>query len=755
MDMDKSDEYLNLPDTMENISIDDIIEENSNIARKRTSEDQVINENGKELLQLCRTNNLYILNGRVRPEVEGSFTCHTARGNSVVDYVIAGERLVQFADSFHINDPSPLSDHNIVSASFKFVRHVINDTARERNCPSYKWKEEHKSLYMDNLNSPHVSNQLGILRDNLTTYSDINSLENNVNILSDVILTAAAPCKVNHSHRSHCKTVVSAPWYDKECSTNRVEYNKWRNAYNKSRDVDDKSRDVDDKVKRDEARATYRSVCKKKCYTNDINETKQLYVDKRTNPKAYWKHVVVHKPKEKECVTLACFKEHFREICSSAEQQVISIDHNYKVFDPILDRNFTTKEIEKGIKHLKYGKSPGDDLILSEFITHGNEHYKHILAELFNQLYVNGYFPSKWSTGVIVPIYKKGDQYNPSNYRGITLTCTLRKLFTYILNERLLQFLSFHSLSSECQFAYKPGYSTIDAVYVLQSIIALNMVKSDTHCAFIDFSKAFDKIDRLILYNKMMKCGISSMMLQMIVNMYSKIRSKIKTSEGFTDAFPLDIGLLQGECLSPSLFSMCIDDIVAHMHTVDKMGVCVNGTKITVLKYADDLVLLASSADALQAGLEALESYCITNKLTVNTGKSKVMCFARKAPEHLPKLYYNKEVLEWVNQFKYLGVTFSSRNTFTDGLDLLCHQAQKAQALVDLHVLKHKTVSVKYIIDLFDTLVKPVLTYGSAVYGIQNCMVVETFYLKFLKKILKVKTSTNTCSMNSPSANQY
>ena len=75
--------------------------------------------------------------------------------------------------------------------------------------------------------------------------------------------------------------------------------------------------------------------------------------------------------------------------------------------------------------------------------------------------------------------------------------------------------------------------------------MAHNMVKSDTHCAFIDFSKAFDKIDKLILYNKMMKCDISSMMLQMIVNMYSKIRSKMKTSEGFTDAFPLDIGLLQ------------------------------------------------------------------------------------------------------------------------------------------------------------------------------------------------------------------
>ena len=220
--------------------------------------------------------------------------CHTARGNSVVDYVIAGERRVQFADSFHINDPSPLSDHNIVSASFKFVRHMVNDTARERHWTSYKWKEEHTSLYMDNLNSPHVLNQLDILRDNLTTSSDLNSLENNVNILSDVILTAAAPCKVNHSRISHCKTVKSVPCYDKECSTNRIEYNTWRNGYNKSRDVADK-------VKRDEARATYRGVCKKKCYTNDTNETKQLYVDKRTNPKAYWKCSCAQTKGERVC----------------------------------------------------------------------------------------------------------------------------------------------------------------------------------------------------------------------------------------------------------------------------------------------------------------------------------------------------------------------------------------------------------------------------------------------------------------------
>ena len=159
------------------------------------------------------------------------------------------------------------------------------------------------------------------------------------------------------------------------------------------------------------------------------------------------------------------------------------------------------EEVEKGVRHLKKGKSPGEDHILSEFIDYGKEHFKQILVDIFNKLYVNGYFPDKWSTGVIVPIYKKGDKSNPSNYRGITLTSTMSKLMTYLLNERLLHWLDYNDLSSQSQFAYKPGYSIIDAVYVLQTAIAQN--KPLTHCAFIDFTKAFDKIDRSILYDKL------------------------------------------------------------------------------------------------------------------------------------------------------------------------------------------------------------------------------------------------------------
>ena len=120
------------------------------------------------------------------------------------------------------------------------------------------------------------------------------------------------------------------------------------------------------------------------------------------------------------------------------------------------------------------------------------------------------------------------------------------------------------------------------------------------------------------------------------------------------------------------------------------------------------------------------------------------MFYQKKKPA-LPRLLYEDHSLQWVEDFKYLGVTFTKSNNLSDGLETLCQQARRAQTVLDLHILKHKTVSVKYIFDLFDTLIKPILLYGSEVYGINNYNTLETFYLKFIKIILDIKKSTNIC----------
>ena len=188
----------------------------------------------------------------------------------------------------------------------------------------------------------------------------------------------------------------------------------------------------------------------------------------------------------------------------------------------------------------------------------------------------------------------------------------------------------------------------MDAVYVLHSTISHVMESSNVPCAFIDFSKAFDKVDRNILYAHLMEYGISSKMLQIIVDMYSKLKSQVRTNNGYKETFSLDIGVLQGECSSPTLFSFHLNSIVNYMNNVTNMGVTLRNGKISVLKYADDVVLIATDAEVLQKALRALEQFCADNRLTVNTEKSKLMCFAKRRPTMLSTLYYEENQLEWV-----------------------------------------------------------------------------------------------------------
>ena len=131
---------------------------------------------------------------------------------------------------------------------------------------------------------------------------------------------------------------------------------------------------------------------------------------------------VVHvKPEE--------FRSYFELLFKSIVEN--TTDHSgYFCEVDVLDAPFTLYEVEFSIKHFKSGKAAGHDNIKSDYILMEQGHLKFVIHTLFNKLYEIGYFPKEWSTGVTVPIYKKRDKMKPENYRGITLTSTLSKMFT-------------------------------------------------------------------------------------------------------------------------------------------------------------------------------------------------------------------------------------------------------------------------------------------------------------------------------------
>ena len=207
------------------------------------------------------------------------------------------------------------------------------------------------------------------------------------------------------------------------------------------------------------------------------------------------------------------------------------------------------------------------------------------------------------------------------------------------------------------------------------------------------------------------------------------------------------MGLMQGECLSPSLIAIYINDIEDYFSKIDYAGITIEGRKICVLKYAYDLVLIAKSEDDLQKSLNSLYSYCAQNKRTVNTSKSKIMHFTKMITKINERntVYYGTSSLEWVVEFKYLGIIIVQNNTLGRALEHICQQSKRAPAVLDLHIHRHPTLSVDHIMRLFDILIRPTLTFFDCeIWGVGNFDVIEKVYLNFDKKLVGVKPNTNT-----------
>ena len=147
---------------------------------------------------------------------------------------------------------------------------------------------------------------------------------------------------------------------------------------------------------------------------------------------------------------------------------------------------------------------------------------------------------------MILPIYKKGDSKVPSNYRRIVLVSCFGKIFTRIVNERLKKWAIENDVISDAQFGFKADYSTVDAIFILESLIHRAIsCKQKLYTCFIDFKRAFDSVYRNGLWYKMIKNGLDGKLFDLIRSIYSEVMSCVKNIHTFSDFYESNVGLLQ------------------------------------------------------------------------------------------------------------------------------------------------------------------------------------------------------------------
>ena len=405
---------------------------------------------------------------------------------------------------------------------------------------------------------------------------------------------------------------------------------------------------------------------------------------------------------------------------------------------------FSRQEINLAISQLRTNKSAGPDKLLNEFFIHGKEILNSTLSILFNKLFEIGYFPKEWSEGFIIPLHKKGSINDVENYRGITLLSTLGKLFSRIINNRLSEWAEQYYILIEAQAGFRPGMSTVDNIFVLHGLLThyLNYGKK-LFCAFIDFTKAFDYIVRDNLWFKLIKLGLRGSILNIVKSMYENVKSRVKFCDKIGNEFFCSLGVRQGECLSPLLFSLFLNDIEEHFFYSGIEGLDLHMFKICMLLYADDIVIFSNTAEELQSGLEALSEYCACWKLKVNVSKTKILVFRKGGilPRNLV-FTYEGEPLEIVKSFKYLGVVFSTGGSFSETQSTLAGQAQKAIFKLNKYLYKFTFVTPMHKLELFDKLISPILNYSSEVWGFCTANAIERVHMQYCKKLLGVKKTT-------------
>ena len=270
-----------------------------------------------------------------------------------------------------------------------------------------------------------------------------------------------------------------------------------------------------------------------------------------------------------------------------------------------------------------------------------------------NFCFKNAVCPSQWRSAYLVPLYKgKGAKTDPNSYRGISLLPALYKCYSSILYRRLLQWVENFKLLPLTQFGFRPKCSTITATKSLLGYIKYEISRmSRCYVCFIDYEKAFDKVDRNLLFTKLQNLGLSRHFTEVLFTLYKQNFLMVLTDGVLTDKISQTLGVPQGDKLSPILFSLFIADLSALLES----------TGCFIIFYADDLAIASSSIESLQHALDKLESYCALNLMTVNISKTKVMKFRRGGTlSNSDRVRYKNQTLEFVSKFKYLGLVLST-----------------------------------------------------------------------------------------------
>lgn len=702
----------------------------TNLFDSRTSMDETITGKGRDLLDFMFLNSMTVINGRTSLDRPAQFTYSGPSGDSVVDLVWCGNHCLSLINNFQVMEHPTASDHSpvLLTLAMGANRTAVVPTAsalRQR----LRWNCSLAQGYVESMR--YSSDVAG--------WGSIEDMHMN---LCSAIKENAGRLGMLKTLKSRSDNLNRKPWYDNECLVARREL---RLSLRECR--------------RQKFSAFFRTqyVESRKRYKKMLLYKKNTYMESKIaglcdvkNQLVFWRTFNAlnvgrarGNPSHLTVEDWETFYSHVGGLTFGVPQPTTVSD----VLDPILDGDISLDEIGASLLACKDGKAPGSDGVPSEFYKCLPQNWLLYLCGLFNKVLRQEVVPSQWRETILVMVHKKGPLDDPVNYRGIALLNCIEKVFSQTLLHRLQIWVDENQALPECQSGFRKSRGCVDNVFALSSIIHINLRLSrrKVYVAFVDFRRAFDSINHLLLWNKLHTLGISSKFIGLVKGIYTGATMRVRVGDRLTKRFEITCGVLQGEPLSPLLFSLFLSDIEAYFRERGAVGVNLdNSVDVLMLLYADDLAILSDSPIDLNRKLAILHQYASANGLEVNTSKTKIMCF-RKGGFNADLGFtfrYAGEPLEVVSDYNYLGVKFSQSSLFLGMTTSAVSRAKQSSGAVVGLMAAAKVNAWDTRVKLYESVVLATIAHCVSVWGLRYSDMLERIQVQYFKRILQLPWNT-------------
>ena len=411
-----------------------------------------------------------------------------------------------------------------------------------------------------------------------------------------------------------------------------------------------------------------------------------------------------------------------------------------------MGRRFSAKEIKNVAKTLLSNKACGWDSLPNEFIKNGSNHLFLLLSLLFNKMRDTNTFPHGWNRGRITLIHKRGSRFLLGNYRPITVIISLAALYSKVLNLRLAEVVERHNLLGEFQGGFRKGRGCPDNTFILHTILWKAKARRRlVHLAFLDVTKAYDSVNREILWSKLAKMGIKGHFLKMLKAMYQG--DSVDTVVNGLASRPIFLkrGLRQGCALSPLLFNLYISDMGHDLMFANEGFYLTAKLCVSFLFFADDIILISRTARGLKRLLELVQHHAMDLKLEISEEKSQVISPSQDR-WNITSEDGSVISLKQVLHYKYLGI-----ETFSTIFKTICHQLKRCVTIAKkymfacLHLSRASSDPVRLALASWESIAVPSILFGceSIPFSEAKMIDLERIEGKVAKMVLGVPVNTS------------